>query len=75
MNLYSKRNVIVIVLLVYTWLNIRIVYPFLFGDTHVSLLKGVGVQNDGSSLLAIVLSVFLNAAVVLYFLRENIKNE
>gem|GEM_PF-6298869 len=58
-------------MIVYTWLNIRALYPFIFGENHTGLLQGIAFQGGGSNLLAIFVSLFLNAALILYFLRGN----
>ncbi len=71
MELLSKRNISILVLVVYTYLNIRIFYPFLFGADHLSYLYGMAIQNNGSSLLALFIGLFLNAAIVIYFLKRD----
>lgn len=70
MNSISKKKVIVVVLLVYTYLNIRILYPFLFSSDHISYILGMGLQDGGFGLFAIITALFLNVAVILYFLRD-----
>ena len=71
MRIITKRNAIILVLLIYTWLNIRALYPFLFGVNYAGFLEGIAIQSNGSNLLAIFVGLFLNAAVILYFLKSN----
>jgi len=70
MNLFSKRNLVGVFLFIYTYLNMRILYPFLFGSDHIDYLLGTALRNGGVGLLAIILTLFLNAATILYFLRD-----
>jgi len=69
-KLFSKRKLLVVILLVYTYLNLRILYPFLFDEGHTSYLLAAGLQNGGMGLLAIFIGLFLNIASILYFLRD-----
>lgn len=70
MNSLSKKKLIAVVLLIYTYLNIRILYPFLFSSDHTSYLLGMGLQNGGMGLFAVVAALFFNTAAILYFLRD-----
>ncbi|MDD2657643.1 MAG: hypothetical protein PHD04_03235 [Candidatus Pacebacteria bacterium] len=70
MNSPSKKKIVVVTLLVYTYLNIRALYPFLFSSDHASYLLGLGLQNGGMGLFAVVIALFLNAAMILHFLKD-----
>lgn len=69
-NIFSKRGLLVGTLLIYTYLNIRVLYPFLFDENHIGYLLAAGLQNGGMGLFAIFIGLFLNAASILYFLRN-----
>jgi len=69
-NIFSKRNLTVVVVLIYTYLNIRLLYPFLFGEDHLGSLLAASSLNGGVGFLGIVVALFLNAATILYFLKE-----
>lgn len=69
----NKKIIEIIVLVIYTWLNIRIIYPFLFGEHSNGILEGIAIQSNGSNLLALFIGLFLNVAVILYWLKKNTK--
>lgn len=65
----QKRIIEIVVLIIYTWLNIRIVYPFLFTKDY---LEALAFRQSGySDMLFLPIALFLNAALILYWLRKN----
>ncbi len=70
MNLLTKRNGVVAVLLIYTYLNIRLLYPFLFDSDHTGYILAAALKDGGVGFVGIVFAVFLNVITVLYFLKE-----
>ncbi len=69
MIIFLKKNMAIIILIIYTWLNMRFLYPFLFGEE--GNLLGVAFQTNGSNLLALFVGLFLNVALILYWLKNN----
>ena len=72
MIIFSKKNIITGILILYTLLNLKLLYPFLFqGLNSVALLEGMAIQSHGSNLLALFVGLFLNVALILYWLKNN----
>lgn len=65
---YLKRNGAILTLSVYTILNLKLLYLFLVNSNYVI---GAVLQNGGMGFLGIALSLFLNTALILYFLKIN----
>ena len=64
----NKHTFEIVLLILYTWLNLRILVPFLFGQK--GLLVGLAYSNR-SILLALFVGLFLNVALILYWIDKN----
>ena len=72
--LYSKlinRKLEGLLLIIYSYLNIRVAFPFLSRGAleEITLVSDYGSTHN---LLAIILGIFLNAALIIYWARKNI---
>ncbi len=68
MNYRKRMYLESAVVLAYTAMNMKVLWPFV---AKQQLLFGASVSSEGSpNLLAIVLGLFLNAALVMMWLRK-----
>jgi len=66
----NRKNITIGILAIYSWLNLKLFYPFLFGEDHSSLVLALGLNSNNSSLLALFVGLFLNTALVLYWIKH-----
>ena len=67
----TRRNIEILVLIIYTVLNFRVLYPFLFGEGSQGFLLTIGVRTSGITLLAIFVALFLNVALIIYWVKKD----
>lgn len=65
-HLIMKNKLEVSVLVVYTLINLKLMWPFLFGDVGPYAFLANGGFTGATIIL---LSLFLNAALIIYWLR------
>ena len=66
----NKQTFEATLLILYTWLNLRMLYPFVFGSNYQGMLIGTALQTNGSNLLALFVGLFLNVALILYWVNK-----
>jgi len=70
-KLLTSRRLEGILLIIYTYLNLRVVFPFVV-DRGKELGFAIFDMNGGGNVLfGIVIGLFLNAALIIYWLKSN----
>lgn len=62
------------ILTVYTFLNLKILYPLILGTSSVWLIAGITTETGRfMNAFSVFIGLFLNAALIVYWLRKNIE--
>ncbi len=63
-----KNKTLIWVLIIYTILNIKFLWPFIFNKDSIFIIA----TQQGTSLLGIFLSIFLNTVLIVYCINKNL---
>lgn len=68
-KLLTSRALEALLLVIYSYLNLRVFFPFLLEEGG---LEGITISQQGGShnLFAIMLGLFLNVALIIYWLKK-----
>ncbi len=69
MNIISKKNIAITVLIIYTFLNLKIIGGIIFSKDWVEIIWSGYVSAN--VVLSLVIGLFLNAVTILYWLKNN----
>lgn len=65
----NKKQITLGVILIYTFLNLKALYPVLFIEGYTEAIA-LSPNASSTGFLAIFIALFLNVAVILYFLKN-----
>lgn len=65
-----KRKIEIIVLIIYTLINLKFLWPFISDPGLLIVLAIPGQQSTSTSYLSLFIGLFLNAALIFYWIKN-----
>ena len=69
MIIFSKKNIAITVLIIYTFFNLKIIGGIIFSKDWADIIWSGHVSAN--VILGLVIGLFLNAVAILYWLKNN----